>query len=426
MRRMSIARTPTLVAVVVVIAAVTTLPRFIRRVLLRRRIRAQREVLSKLASHAARARALGQAYEERATKPQCDLTTISERLRKLRSIQQRALLALAEARSRIDRDLLLLLQSTRPSIYDAAAPVLAPAAEHRQSTPSAAETRACLELAAEAQLAHRMLDERAVDEAARRGPLPRDEMLRDESAILDEMLRGGADRGGMPAVSQPAPLQHALRLMRATEEDLSFQAELLATQLQLAKATGYSRANFAYGSTPLRSWLLLFEQLRPCLAPRAAFGQHVRYAVLGSSLGSLCVFGACVYGWQTRGIELLPLLVEHATRIVHEARVTGVSFECADLLCCDFRELDIVMLASQCWDAALVGAVRAKLLAELAEGSLVVDYTDGLGRRDGASDEAQGSSTSQQPGRRVFHLELTVEAPVSWDGSHSFYVWRVL
>ena len=77
------------------------------------------------------------------------------------------------------------------------------------------------------------------------------------------------------------------------------------------------------------------------------------------------------------------------------------------------------MLASQCWDAALVGAVRAKLLTELAEGSLVVDYTDGLGRRDGASDDAQVQ-------RRDFHLELTVEAPVSWDGSHCFYVWRVL
>ena len=132
-----------------------------------------------------------------------------------------------------------------------------------------------------------------------------------------------------------------------------------------------------------------------------------------------CVFGACIYGWQARGIELLPLLVKHATRIVHEARVTGVRFECADLLCCDLRELDVVMLASQCWDAALVGAVRAKLLTELAEGSLVVDYTDGLGRRDGASDDAQVQ-------RRDFHLELTVEAPVSWDGSHRFYVWRVL
>ena len=294
--RASSVRTSSLVAVVAVgvIAAVTILPRFVRRVVLRRRIRAQREVLSKLASHAARARALGQAYEACATKPQCDLTTISERLRKLRSIQQRALLALAEARFLIDRDLLLLLQSTGPSIYSDAAPVLA--AEHRQSTPSAAETRACLELAAEARFAHRMLDERAVDEAGRRGPLPRDEMLRDEAQALTNLLRGGADGGGMPAVSQPAPLRHALRLMRATEEDLNFQAELLATQLQLARATGYSRDNFAYGSTPLRSWLLLFEQLRPCLAPRTAFGQRVRYAVLGSSLGSLCVFGACIYG----------------------------------------------------------------------------------------------------------------------------------
>ena len=98
------------------------------------------------------------------------------------------------------------------------------------------------------------------------------------------------------------------------------------------------------------------------------------------------------------------------------------------------------MLASQCWDAALVGAVRAKLLTELAEGSLVVDYTDGLGRRDGASlaegslevdytdglGRRDGASDDAQVQRRDFHLELTVEAPVSWDGSHRFYVWRVL
>ena len=114
-----------------------------------------------------------------------------------------------------------------------------------------------------------------------------------------------------------------------------------------------------------------------------------RYAVLGSSLGSLCVYGACVHGWRVRGIELLPLLARHATRIAHSAGVRGVHFECADLLSCDlsasgersFRDLpralplpflelltppdhlsreDVVMLASQCWDDVLVAKVPSE------------------------------------------------------------------
>ena len=73
----------------------------------------------------------------------------------------------------------------------------------------------------------------------------------------------------------------------------------------------------------------------------------VRYAVLGSSLGSLCIYGACLYGWTVRGIELLPLLVRHAERVVQGANVRGVSFECADILSCDLQSEQVLLLASQ-------------------------------------------------------------------------------
>ena len=117
--------------------------------------------------------------------------------------------------------------------------------------------------------------------------------------------------------------------------------------------------------------------------------------------------------------------------------------------------------------------VRAKLLAELADGALIVDYTDALGRADlrecrgddressGGGEPGEGASSSAQQaadaaadaegpflavqrspqlgewsssrhsvlGDEVdearLALAFTLSAPVSWDGAHQFYVWRV-
>ena len=59
------------------------------------------------------------------------------------------------------------------------------------------------------------------------------------------------------------------------------------------------------------------------------------------------------------------LLSRHARRIATEAGVRGVHFETSDLLRCSYCDDNVLLLASQCWDAALVRTLAAKLLLEL-------------------------------------------------------------
>jgi hypothetical protein len=63
------------------------------------------------------------------------------------------------------------------------------------------------------------------------------------------------------------------------------------------------------------------------------------------------------------------------------------------------------MLASQCWDEALVGAAGAKLAAELPPGALVLDYTGALAPVLG---DAEG----------------VVELEVSWNSAQAMHVFR--
>ena len=72
--------------------------------------------------------------------------------------------------------------------------------------------------------------------------------------------------------------------------------------------------------------------------------------------------------------------------------------------------------------------LRAKLLAELPENALVVDYTAAVGGE--AAEEAEaaegrgGEGRGGAPAGRRFVLLEKVRAPVSWDAGHVFWVWR--
>ena len=117
---------------------------------------------------------------------------------------------------------------------------------------------------------------------------------------------------------------------------------------------------FAYGSTPLRSFLALFAC--DAVAARLARSDPQRhtphglaplpkFVVLGSSLGWLVFYGACVFGLPSEGVEILPLLCRTATETAAAAGLGDcVRFENADMLTHDLRGADIVMLASQCWE----------------------------------------------------------------------------
>ena len=85
-------------------------------------------------------------------------------------------------------------------------------------------------------------------------------------------------------------------------------------------------------------------------------------------------------------------------------------------------QVQLLLLTSQCWDAALCARLRTKLLAQLPEGALVVDYTAAVGGK-GAGGEAETDGGAGGVGRRFVLLEK-VHAPVSWDAGHVFWVWR--
>ena len=118
----------------------------------------------------------------------------------------------------------------------------------------ACQTQARVELKQEVDHAMRLLERPAAALVDPFVPPQRCEMLQHEMKTLDA-LKGAV---------QPAALRYAVHLLRATESNITFQAELLAAQQAMACATGYSNPNFAYGSTPLP------ETRAPCVSVSAA------------------------------------------------------------------------------------------------------------------------------------------------------------
>ena len=184
-------------------------------------------------------------------------------------------------------------------------------------------------------------------------------------------------------------LRRAVTALRKLEASFDFQAELLVDAARVSADAGYPMETFAYGSTPLRSFLALFacDAVAARLA-RSDPQRHTphglaplpRFVVLGSSLGWLVFYGACVFGLPSEGVEILPLLCRTATETAAAAGLGDcVRFENADMLTHDLRGADIVMLASQCWDDELRRQLAGKLLNELAVGAIVLDYSDFLG-----------------------------------------------
>ena len=225
-------------------------------------------------------------------------------------------------------------------------------------------------------------------------------------------------------------LKRAVTALRKLEASFDFQAELLVDAARVSADAGYPMETFAYGSTPLRSFLALFacDAVAARLA-RSDPQRHTphglapppRFVVLGSSLGWLVFYGACVFGLPSEGVEILPLLCRTATETAAAAGLGDcVRFENADMLTHDLRGADIVMLASQCWDDELRRQLAGKLLNELAVGTIVLDYSDFLGGVVG-----RARRLWPREGGNCFREVDVVTAPVSWDAAHKFYVYVV-
>eukprot|EP00618_Florenciella_parvula_P039566 CAMPEP_0119485614 /NCGR_PEP_ID=MMETSP1344-20130328/12268_1 /TAXON_ID=236787 /ORGANISM="Florenciella parvula, Strain CCMP2471" /LENGTH=123 /DNA_ID=CAMNT_0007520303 /DNA_START=45 /DNA_END=416 /DNA_ORIENTATION=- len=105
----------------------------------------------------------------------------------------------------------------------------------------------------------------------------------------------------------------------------------------------------------------------------------------------------------------------------------------------------ILMLTSQCWGKELIGRVRAKLLAELPVGAVVIDYSDNLlvlqehqdavGRGSvergsveatgsvGGGSEAGSGSGSGSGEYSFVSVCPPVVGPVSWNPAQEFHIF---
>lgn len=91
-----------------------------------------------------------------------------------------------------------------------------------------------------------------------------------------------------------------------------------------------------------------------------------------------------------------------------------VHFVNGDLLQDDVSSAGVVLVADQCWDAALRAAAAVKLRRELPAGALVVSYT-------GAVVEGQEGAGAGEGG---FEELAVVRVPVSWNAEQVMRVLR--
>lgn len=225
-------------------------------------------VLGALREHAGTARRLGSALESRLS----DRSELAKRQRALRLVQGRTIAGLTRGRALVDELLIQLREGAD--------------ARQRVAPVALAALRAC-EARARADLESELA---AAPNETSRSPAPptRQETLRLEADALAALEATPAVTAGP---RQLRALRRVLSSLRALETSLDFQAALLVEQRRVSDATGYEVDNFAYGSTPLASWLGLFgcDTVQQALSERDADGARrtARYVVLGSSIGWL-------------------------------------------------------------------------------------------------------------------------------------------
>ena len=267
----------------------------------------------------------------------------------------------------------------------------------------------------------------AADVAARvavegRAPRGGNEQEEDVGPATADSL--AALRAGELAAHDLAALRAVTRALREAERDVNARAALAAETKALGGGDEYTEENFAYGSTPLSTWLALIggcpelaDQMHALAnreGPGAAPGTPAGYAVWGSSSGWMVFYAALGLGVRSIGYELLRCHVDTANEAAAAAAVlspTGgrlATFVCGDMLEAPLGEgVRVVVLTSQCWDRGLHDRAAKRLAEGLTAGALVVDYGPRL-----ADEEAFGEPIA------------TLTLPVSWNSGQKFYVFR--
>lgn len=184
----------------------------------------------------------------------------------------------------------------------------------------------------------------------------------------------------------------------------------------------YSLENFAYGSTPLSTWLVLMSEIQ-----KSGYESNQNWGVLGSSCGWMVFYAALLFEKDAHGWEILPSLHEYASRVLVE-RVPEDVRSLVHLYSCDALKGDIsicsaIIIAGQCWESWLLNAMYKKIMLECNVGTLLLDYNGALQRfMKGELHKSKGSGDSGSFGNRSFELVFVKSLPVSW-GTVEFHLW---
>ena len=126
--------------------------------------------------------------------------------------------------------------------------------------------------------------------------------------------------------------------------------------------------NFSYGSTFYQS----YYKLQADSYYKEAIGMSKKLStpplILGSSLGLLNFYVNCTHGLSTVGIELLPSLCARAKKVGGKFGLEN-TFVCGDFMGSEyelyFKNTNLVVLTSMCWDEGLQDRLHAKYVREL-------------------------------------------------------------
>eukprot|EP00736_Rhodelphis_marinus_P011508 Rmarinus@m.12691 len=130
------------------------------------------------------------------------------------------------------------------------------------------------------------------------------------------------------------------------------------------------------------------------------------FVVFGSSIGWMVFYGRICYDVRCVGYEIMPELHHVAESVTSDHSISEVKFHCEDMLQADLSRCGVLLLTSQCWDHELCHKVVAKISKEAALGTIVVDYSPNFDNNN------------------AFRLVEKVRGCVSWNPSHTFYVYE--
>jgi hypothetical protein len=221
-------------------------------------------------------------------------------------------------------------------------------------------------------------------------------------SLLEQDLASLVDQEGLTDVKL---LSLVIMSLRQREGDILLHQQLAREVQHVVEVTSYEDTNFALGSTPFASFLILMNH--PSLSH--ALSNKGRAMVWGSSIGWLAFFLFASGFSEVAGVEILSTF--HQVAVDVKARVSAegngcdmLDFLCMDLLDSDLNGVDLLLMTDWCWDEELVTKAAGKIASELKKGAIVISYR-GLDQHSG------------------LQLLAQVTAPVSWNPRQKFMVY---